>query len=344
MIKAAHRRLRLYLRTGLRQARREIPFAAAQSDRRPLDVAVDMLWCLIRWGASPSNYEAFGWADRSVPRSAFMTFRLNQRLLRTLNGSIGVPALDDKGAFVARFASLLGRHAIILETATKADIEQLARRAHCIVLKERHGSQGSGVRLLPSTQEGVDEAWRFRQTCILEEPIRQHESMTKAFGHGVSAIRIVAARDATRVLHLYAVAYLASPETASGVVNIHVGALVTQVDISTGSLMGPALAKDGHRRLTSHPSTGVVFDGFRIPYWERALQLVERAMYLCPEARIIGWDIGIAEDQPVLIEGNSDPGTYQYAQHRAYGTGRGLRSQAEALLKAAPGSLVRPRR
>jgi len=63
-----------------------------------------------------------------------------------------------------------------------------------------------------------------------------------------------------------------------------------------------------NERLTSHPITKTVFEGFRIPFIPEAKDLVTKAASVMPGLRLIGWDVAIGEDGPILVEGNSDYG------------------------------------
>ena len=54
--------------------------------------------------------------------------------------------------------------------------------------------------------------------------------------------------------------------------------------------------------------------GFRIPNWDIVMRQAVKAAELVPEMNIIGWDIAITKDGPVIIEGNEYPsyGLVQY--------------------------------
>ncbi len=60
--------------------------------------------------------------------------------------------------------------------------------------------------------------------------------------------------------------------------------------------------------LTEHPLTGIRFENYPVPFFHQAKELVIRAASLLPDLRLVGWDVGIGETGPVLIEGNSDYG------------------------------------
>jgi hypothetical protein len=55
---------------------------------------------------------------------------------------------------------------------------------------------------------------------------------------------------------------------------------------------------------TTIPGTDRSFVGYRLPAWEEARLLALEAAAAFPWARSIGWDIGISDRGPVLIEGN----------------------------------------
>ena len=57
---------------------------------------------------------------------------------------------------------------------------------------------------------------------------------------------------------------------------------------------------------TEHPATHTAFKNFTVPYFNQAKKLVIQVANLMPNLRLVGWDVGIGESGPVLIEGNSD--------------------------------------
>jgi len=83
------------------------------------------------------------------------------------------------------------------------------------------------------------------------------------------------------------------------------------IDLDEGTLRDNGYSKikmSGVGILKEHPVTGVRFGGFVVPMLEEAKALVIKAAALMPGLRLIGWDVGIGESGPVLIEGNSDYG------------------------------------
>ena len=83
------------------------------------------------------------------------------------------------------------------------------------------------------------------------------------------------------------------------------------INLDTGQLKQNGYSKikmSGVGILKDHPVTGVRFENFVVPMIKEAKELVVYAARLMPGLRMVGWDVGISENGPVLIEGNSDYG------------------------------------
>ena len=71
-----------------------------------------------------------------------------------------------------------------------------------------------------------------------------------------------------------------------------------------GILRKYAYNKKGER-MVKHPSSGIVFEGFVLPKYSEAVELVKRAHPTIPHFRSVSWDIAISENgEPILIEAN----------------------------------------
>jgi len=69
-----------------------------------------------------------------------------------------------------------------------------------------------------------------------------------------------------------------------------------------------ALTYTGEKRET-HPSSGVRYEGFSVPSYDKAVALVKRAHPLIGHFRLVSWDIAIDRDgDAMLIEANMRKG------------------------------------
>ena len=73
------------------------------------------------------------------------------------------------------------------------------------------------------------------------------------------------------------------------------------------TLIGDAIDKDLNH-FEVHPKSKVKFDGFQIPNWEKAKELVLKASLVNNHIHMVGWDVAITEKGTTLIEGNRRPG------------------------------------
>ena len=78
------------------------------------------------------------------------------------------------------------------------------------------------------------------------------------------------------------------------------------LDVDTGIVTTQGADLMEHRFLL-HPTTGLTIPGFQVPQWEQVRRTVEEAVTLVPNAIIVGWDVAVTAQGPVLIEGNAYP-------------------------------------
>jgi hypothetical protein len=125
----------------------------------------------------------------------------------------------------------------------------------------------------------------------------------------LSTLRMVTIRDEAGNPELLAAA-LRFPRRAGALVdNFHAGGLAAIVDLARGCL-GPAtdlgLARDSgwHRK---HPVNGAQIEGLAVPFWREARTLAVAAHAKLGDRVIIGWDIAVLPEGPVLVEANGFP-------------------------------------
>lgn len=85
------------------------------------------------------------------------------------------------------------------------------------------------------------------------------------------------------------------------------GSTELPIGLDTG-LTGPGeqLTGSGHgpRIFTHHPATGLPLEGFAVPRWLEACEVVKRAALTFTSIRTIGWDVAVTADGIFLLEGN----------------------------------------
>ena len=140
---------------------------------------------------------------------------------------------------------------------------------------------------------------------IIQKIIEQHEELKKVHSNSVNSLRIVS------VLMQEGV-YILSSNLRMGidkgrVDNVTAGGISCGIN-DNGTLKKYATAYYTGERFEKHPQ-GLVFEGFKVPSYDKAVELVKQAHPLIPHFRLVSWDIAInKEGEPILIEANMRKG------------------------------------
>jgi hypothetical protein len=137
-------------------------------------------------------------------------------------------------------------------------------------------------------------------------PHPQIASLTSGALPTVRALTCLNAQGAPEVV---AAVFRMSFGSSRTVDNIHAGGLACGVDLRTGAL-GPASNLGSDARLgwhSAHPTTGAQIEGQRLPQWEGLKALAVKAHKAFADRVIVGWDIAIDAEAPIVVEGNGSP-------------------------------------
>jgi hypothetical protein len=193
-------------------------------------------------------------------------------------------------------------------------MRELFRRSggNSIFAKPIRGSGGSGtikitkdVFSFPATDECRHIFHLITTGCfIFQEEIVQHVELNRLNPTSLNTIRIDTFLDENSKPEIIS-AYIRMGLSGSVVDNLRAGGLYAGVDLISGRLHEIARNKIEFGGLVchKHPDSGIEFKGFVIPYFTEVKAMACQAADLLQE-KLVGWDIGIAENGPVLIEGN----------------------------------------
>jgi hypothetical protein len=137
---------------------------------------------------------------------------------------------------------------------------------------------------------------------LIEERIRPHSSMAEFIGPTLCTVRVVTIVALDGSPRIVASVLKLQPKPL-GVDHLMYGALGCWVDPETGAL-GPGRTRTNYAYASVIPGTDRSFVGYRLPCWEQVKEVALQAAAAFPWARSIGWDIGISDRGPVVIEGN----------------------------------------
>jgi hypothetical protein len=91
--------------------------------------------------------------------------------------------------------------------------------------------------------------------------------------------------------------------------NLHAGGIASGVRLDDGALSAASnLGMDARLGwLDRHPDSGAAITGRRLPLWKETKALAVQAHRAFADRVLVGWDIAITDDGPVVVEGNSSP-------------------------------------
>ena len=85
--------------------------------------------------------------------------------------------------------------------------------------------------------------------------------------------------------------------------NFSAGGISALIDPETGCICSDGADKKGHR-YAAHPDTGVRFNGYRLPEWDKAVAMVTTAAHMVPGNHYCGWDLAYSTHGWCMVEAN----------------------------------------
>lgn len=145
---------------------------------------------------------------------------------------------------------------------------------------------------------------------IFQEKVRQHPDLDRLSPTSLNTIRFDTFIDDDGMIEVIS-GFMKMSTSEAVVDNVVSGGCGVGVDMESGRLKRNGYSKikiSGVDVLTEHPLTGIRFEDFPVPFFHEARDLAALAASFMPDLRLVGWDVGIGESGPVIIEGNSDYG------------------------------------
>jgi hypothetical protein len=144
---------------------------------------------------------------------------------------------------------------------------------------------------------------------LIQPRIGNHEALQRLNNGALSTVRVLTCLDESGEPELVGAAMRMAVGANRTVDNLHAGGIACAVDLESG-ILGPAsnLGADSlFGWLDRHPDTGARITGTRLPLWDEVQGMAVRAHRAFSDRILVGWDIAITPDGPVLIEGNGSP-------------------------------------
>lgn len=156
----------------------------------------------------------------------------------------------------------------------------------------------------------------YKSDFLIEELVSQHEKMAELNPSSVNTIRILTYRSGMDVNVVYTVVRIGRKDQP--IDNESAGGISARIE-ADGKIAKYAYGTPGVD-MVEYTDNGTKLDGFEIPYFHEAIELVKKMHYMLPYFNLVGWDIAITKEQkPILIEFNMTPDLSQSANGPAFG-------------------------
>lgn len=217
------------------------------------------------------------------------------------------PFFSNKINFHKNFKKFVKRDCITYDDGLEK-VTKFINEHDAVVRKPISGLGGSNVEKIET--KSIKNSKKFYEdlktdNCFLEELVIQNKEWSKLNPKSLNTIRVVTYALNGKSKVLFAVARIGSGKSI--VDNFHQGGVGVKVNIENGTLEGNAIDKAGNESpITS--ITKVKVNGFKIPYWNEIIKITTEAALVNDKVNIVGWDVGLTDNGPVIIEGNRGPG------------------------------------
>lgn len=270
-------------------------------------IYLDMLGCLLRYGASDENYLQFRFYGKDHHyRDSFITWRRNMRIMRETPSEV-IGLFLDKVRFNKRFSKYIRRGWLDCLEADASEIRDFISRYPSVIIKPVDSACGVGIRKIYKEQYGcLDIAGLVGRKFIIEETIENRDDIARFNPSSLNTLRIVTVTDSKGNVHILTVV-LRMGVGNSITDNAHTGGIACCIDSVTGRLQeyGRTFKDD---KFYIHPTTGLKFAACCIPDIKECMAFVESMASEEPFARLVGWDVALTKNGMEVLEANIPPG------------------------------------
>lgn len=309
---------------------RNLELVHKESGKNRVWLFFDMVISMFRYGVGYLDYMTFGYAFiKKDKRLTYMNMDDNIAMVRRLNTREAYDVFDDKAVFYRTFKDLLGRPYVDLRDGFEGFAAFCEGRDNFFA-KEPVSFGGLGVKKVTLGERDIREVYAElmeEKLFLAEETIVQHPEMNKLCSRSVNTIRVCTVLSDNGNPHVvYVLIRIGSGN--NDVDNVSSGGMYTLLS-DDGVITHPAFCDKTVTYYTAHPANGFELIGFKVPFFNEAVELCRKAALVEPRMRYIGWDIAITEQGPVIVEGNNLPGYDMPQNHRFHDDNCGIKAKFE---------------
>ncbi|MGN0733885.1 MAG: sugar-transfer associated ATP-grasp domain-containing protein [Emergencia sp.] len=292
--------------------RRCIDWVKSETGWTDYEVKRHRYYCKFAFEINPHSYfPTRCWQMDDETLKGFARQRDSRRLRDRYNTAEANEILSNKILFNEKFGDLIGRRYWVNRDTSYEEFLEFADGLEELFCKPVDLSHASGTRKIKveGDMRALYEELISQPKTLVEECVKQHHEMSEFYENAVNTVRLFCLIDDGEFVPFAGFVRFGADGVAD---NIAAGGVGCGLDVETGTIDTPAIDR-WHQFNDVHPVSGKKFEGFRIPNWDKVLELAEKGLRKYEGLNYVGWDIAICEDKAVLIEGNDRPSiaTYQ---------------------------------
>ena len=329
----------IFERFELASIRRMLNNARAVHDysgKAELLILLDMAKCVLKDHVGYMEYNLFHFVNKpQALRDTYLTFDYSQELFKTLNDPEYIAVFNDKLSFNKLFRDYLKRDFLDLNEASFEEFRCFVEGKEKVFGKPADSYSGKGIYRnfeiagysdLRDLYDYLRENHLFIEDSIIQDP-----DMASLHPSSINTVRVTTLLDDEKEAHvMYTILRIGTGNKS--VDNVGSGGIYTVLS-PEGELINPCWSDKTISTYTVHPTNNRELIGFKVPYFQEALQLCKQAAEFEPHVRYVGWDVAISDHGPLIVEGNPLPGYDMPQNYFVTGKDSGIKPDFEAVLK-----------
>ena len=283
---------------------------------KKVSVVRDMIYCLHRFGVDFQDYWSYDFISHQdlQYRESYISDKLRYHYCDILNAPELEALMTDKYSCYERYSRFYKREVeLCTSDADREKFLSFASRHVSFIFKPLSSHSGRGICIVNTEETDMDVFFKERITqgaFIVEELIRQAYPLSSLHPASVNTVRVVSFVVGRKV-SIFA-STLRVGRGGAELDNAGSGGIYAIVDTEKGVVSTDAV---DHKRnhYEKHPDTGITFNGFQLPAWEDAVQLIKDMALTVNGTTLVAWDIAFSDDGWVMVEAN-DNGAWRVIQ------------------------------
>ena len=213
----------------------------------------------------------------------------------------------NKSLFLQRYSSNVHRKWLVAREASFEQFLEMVGSFDCIA-KPIDGTLGNGIFKI---KRGHPTNGRMlyddcvKKNILVEECVVGCDELEAFHPASLNTIRVVTISNEEKDVVFGA--FLRMGNNGRCVDNAHAGGIFAQINVESGIVESDGVTTGG-MNFSTHPYSGILIKGFKIPRWEEIKNVCVKAAKVMPGTYFVGWDVCILQDGQIeLIEANHAP-------------------------------------